>query len=248
MIKNGINTTLNYSPNFDRKKRKFKQIKFIIFHYTGMKKEKEAIQKLTDHKSKVSSHYFIKKNGEILNLIPEKFIAWHAGVSFWRNYKSINKYSLGIEISNPGHDIKYNKFSKKQIQSITKLSKYLIKKYKIHSRFILGHSDIAPDRKKDPGEKFPWKHLSSLKIGFWHELSKDNILKERGKRVSILDKNKFIKNLYKIGYSKKLESKNRNFSKILTTAFQRRFRQELIDGIIDKECLIICDNLVKKFI
>ncbi len=163
MIKKRINTTLNYSPNFDQKKRKFKQIKFIIFHYTGMRKEKDAIDRLINKKSKVSSHFFIKNNGEILTLVPEQYIAWHAGVSSWKNYKSLNKNSIGIEISNPGHNINYNKFSKKQIQSVSKLSKYLINKYKINSRFILGHSDIAPDRKKDPGEKFPWKYLSKKK-------------------------------------------------------------------------------------
>ena len=86
-----INTTLNYSPNFDRKKRKFKKIKFIIFHYTGMKNEKEAINRLTDIKSKVSSHYFIKNNGDVINLVPELYISWHAGISSWQNYKSLNK-------------------------------------------------------------------------------------------------------------------------------------------------------------
>tara|TARA_B100000035_G_scaffold295008_1_gene285730 strand:- start:6 stop:749 length:744 start_codon:yes stop_codon:yes gene_type:complete len=247
MIKNSINTTLNYSPNFDPKKRKFKQIKFIIFHYTGMKREKDAIDRLTNEKSKVSSHFFIKNNGEILKLIPEQYIAWHAGISFWKNYKSLNKYSIGIEISNQGHNIKYKKFSKKQILSILKLSKYLIKKYKISSRFILGHSDISPDRKKDPGEKFPWKYLSKKKVSYWHDLSQNELLIYRNKKTSDLDKNKFIKNLNKIGYSKKIGIKKRKFSNILTTAFQRRFRQELINGIIDKECLIISNNLVKKF-
>ena len=131
-----INTTLNYSPNFDQKKRKSKQIKFIIFHYTGMKNEKEAIKRLTDSKSKVSSHYFIKYDGSLVNLVPELYISWHAGISSWQNYKLINKYSIGIEISNPGHGNKYKKFSKKQIRSILKLSKYLIKKYKIKIKFI----------------------------------------------------------------------------------------------------------------
>ena len=126
MIKNSINTTLNYSPNFDPKKRKFKQIKFIIFHYTGMRREKDAIDRLTNEKSKVSSHFFIKNNGEILKLIPEQYIAWHAGISFWKNYKSLNKYSIGIEISNQGHNIKYKKFSKKQIYSLIKLKQWIM--------------------------------------------------------------------------------------------------------------------------
>ena len=212
-----------------------------------MRKEKDAIDRLINKKSKVSSHFFIKNNGEILTLVPEQYIAWHAGVSSWKNYKSLNKNSIGIEISNPGHNIKYNKFSKKQIQSVLKLSKYLINKYKINFRFILGHSDIAPDRKKDPGEKFPWKYLSKRKIGYWHDYAQNKILKNRNKKASNLDKIKFIKNLYKIGYNKKGRIIEKRFSKILTIAFQRRFRQELINGIIDKECLIISNNLIKKF-
>jgi len=242
-----MNTTLNYSPNFAIRKRKPKEIKFIIFHYTGMKKEIDAINQLTSKKSKVSSHYFIKKNGEILTLVPDLYIAWHAGVSCWKNDKSINKHSIGIEISNPGHDYKYKKFAKKQINSILKLSKFLIKKYKIKSKFILGHSDISPDRKKDPGEKFPWQYLYKRKIGYWHNLNQKSLLKDRNQRVDESDKNIFIKNLYKIGYTKNLIKKNNKYLKILTIAFQRRFRQGLINGIIDKECLIISKNLVKKF-
>ena len=242
-----MDTTLNYSPNFDTKKRKPKEIKFIIFHYTGMKKEIRAINRLTNLKSKVSSHYFIKNNGDILTLVPDLYISWHAGVSSWKNYKYLNKNSIGIEISNPGHDYKYKKFSKKQINSVLKLSKFLVKKYKIKSKFILGHSDISPDRKKDPGEKFPWQYLSKRKIGYWHSLNQKKLLKERNQRTTELDKSIFIKNLYKIGYVKNLSEKNIKYLKILTIAFQRRFRQELINGIIDKECLIISKNLVKKF-
>ena len=104
MPKSQMNTTLNYSPNFDLKKRSVKEVKFIIYHYTGMKKENQAITRLTNSKSKVSSHYLIKNNGEILTLVPDLYVAWHAGVSSWKNYKSINKYSIGIEISNPGHE------------------------------------------------------------------------------------------------------------------------------------------------
>ena len=245
MSKSNINTTLNYSPNFDEKKRIIKDIKFIIFHYTGMKKENQAITQLTKSKSKVSSHYLIKNNGEILSLVPDRYIAWHAGVSSWKKYKSINKYSIGIEISNPGHEYSYKKFSKKQIKSILKLSTFLIKKYKIKSNFILGHSDIAPDRKKDPGEKFPWKYLSKNKIGSWHNLNEIKLFKNRNLKVNKSDKVKFIKNLYKIGYAKNKFYNKHKYLKLLTTAFQRRFRQELVNGIIDQECLDISKNLIK---
>ena len=118
-----IKTNLNYSPNFYSVKRTKKQIKFIIFHYTGMKKESAAINKLTNIQSEVSSHYFIKNNGEIITLVPDLYIAWHAGKSSWKNFKSLNRHSIGIEISNPGHQFNYKKFSDKQIYSLIRLSK-----------------------------------------------------------------------------------------------------------------------------
>ena len=239
-----MRTSLNYSPNFWIKKRKKKEIKFIIFHYTGMKREVDAIKRLTNEKSKVSSHYLIKNNGEILTLVPDLYVSWHAGVSFWNRFKFLNKHSIGIEISNPGHDNKYKKFTKKQINSILKLSRFLIKKYNIKSKFILGHSDISPNRKKDPGEKFPWKYLSKRKIGIWYSLNRKELLKKRNQKIYEKEQIMFIKNLYKIGYAKNLNKKN---IKLTTIAFQRRFRQEQINGIIDKECLTISKNLVKKF-
>jgi len=243
-----INTTLNYSPSFEIKKRKPNQIKFIIFHYTGMKNEFKAIKRLTSIKSKVSSHYLIKNNGEIVVMVPDLYIAWHAGISSWKNFKFLNKNSIGIEISNPGHNFNYKNFSKKQIESIKKLSKFLIKKYKINQKNILGHSDIALDRKKDPGEKFPWKYLSKFKIGKWHSIPNQILLKNREKKITTLDKKIFFLNLLKIGYSEKnLNKIKKNKYLILKTiAFQRRFRQELINGKIDKECLIISQNLAKK--
>ena len=240
---------LNYSPNFNFNKRNLKQIKFLIFHYTGMKKESDALKKLTTIHSEVSSHYFIKNNGDIVLLVPDSYIAWHAGKSSWRNYESLNKHSIGIEISNPGHQFNYKIFSKKQISSILSLSKFLIKKYKIEPKNILGHSDIAPNRKKDPGEKFPWKYLAKNKISLWHSLSKNLLKKNRQVKVNNEDKKIFFKNLYKIGYSRNfLKNLNKTHHlELIVKAFQRRFRQELISGKIDKECLIISNNLLKKY-
>ena len=245
-----LKTILNYSPNFDTTKRTPRQIKFIIFHYTGMKKEFDSINRLTSTLSKVSSHYFIKNNGQIITLVPDLYIAWHAGVSSWKNYKFLNKHSIGIEISNPGHEFNYKKFSKKQIKSILRLTKFLIKKYKIKSQNILGHSDIAPTRKKDPGEKFPWEYLSSNKIGYWHKLNKKKLEKNRYLKTNNLEKNLFYKNLKLIGYPTKVVFKDSKISinkymKIITKAFQRRFRQDQINGIIDQECLMISENLAK---
>ncbi|MDC0864258.1 N-acetylmuramoyl-L-alanine amidase [Candidatus Pelagibacter sp.] len=245
-----IKTTLNYSPNFDPKKRKTNQIKFLIFHYTGMKTEKAAIDRLTDIKSRVSAHYLIKQNGEIITLVPDLYTAWHAGKSVWKNYSSLNKESIGIEIVNPGHDINYKKFSKIQLRTLIRLSKFLIKKYKINSKNVLGHSDIAPERKKDPGEKFPWKLLSKEKIGYWHNLNQNELIKNRNLETSSKEKNLFLTNLFKIGYQKKfLYNSNFNrisFDQIISKAFQRRFRPEVVNGKIDQECLLISQNLVKK--
>ena len=235
----------NYSLNFSLPKRPRRKIKFIIIHYTGMKKESSAIKKLCDEKTNVSAHYFIKRNGEILNLVPDLYEAWHAGKSSWKKIKSLNKNSIGIEIQNQGHDHNYEKFSLKQISSLKKLLKALIKLYKINLTNILGHSDIAPERKKDPGEKFPWKKLAKDNLAKWHILNEKKIKKSRFKKLSETEEKIFLKNLYSIGYNKikKLDS-NLN-KKILTKAFQRRFRQSIINGKSDQECLLISKNLLK---
>ena len=244
-----LKTTLNYSPNFNSKKRNSKQIKLIIFHYTGMKSESKAINRLTDIQSEVSCHYLIKNNGEIINIVPDLYTAWHAGKSSWRSFKSLNKNSIGIEITNPGHEFGYKKFSKNQISSLFKLSKFLIKKYKIDNKNILGHSDIAPLRKKDPGEKFPWEYLSKNKIGLWHKLKNQELIKNRKLKINKIEEQLFFNNLVKIGYEKKFlknEDKTR-YLRELVKNFQRRFRQKLVNGKIDKECLLISINLLKRY-
>ena len=244
-----LKTTLNYSPNFNSKKRFPKKIKFIVFHYTGMKSESDALNRLIGIQSEVSCHYLIKNNGEIIKIVPDLYIAWHAGKSSWKNYKSLNQNSIGIEITNPGHEYGYKKFTQKQITSLLKLSKFLIKKYKISPKNILGHSDIAVLRKKDPGEKFPWEYLSKNKIGIWHQLNKQELTKNRKLKISKIEENIFFSNLFKIGYSKKyLKDKNKiKYLRELTKTFQRRFRQALVDGKIDQECLLISKNLIKTY-
>tara|TARA_Y100000741_G_scaffold145741_1_gene110013 strand:+ start:397 stop:1122 length:726 start_codon:yes stop_codon:yes gene_type:complete len=233
--------SINHSPNFDSPKRNKKNIRYLIFHYTGMKNDILAINKLISPKSKVSCHYYIDKNGKIIQMVPDLYVAWHAGKSQWKKDKSINKYSLGIEISNPGHFYGYKKFNNNQISSLIKLSKYLIKKYKIKQNNILGHSDIAPLRKKDPGEKFPWKYLSKNRVGIWH-----NFKKIKRQKIYLdhndLNKNIFLKKLNKFGYSIKY-SNNNEFKKIVKN-FQRRFRPKLIDGKIDNECIMIIKSLI----
>ena len=238
-----LKTILNYSPNFSLPKRNKNKIKFIILHYTGMKSEKRAIDRLTNLQSQVSSHFLIKNNGEILTLVPELYIAWHCGFSSWKNYKQLNKNSIGIEITNPGHQYGYENFKKEQINSLVKLCKFLSKKYKIKKKNILGHSDIAPTRKKDPGEKFPWEYLAKKDIGIWHYLSKIYLQDQRGKKINELEKKKSLDNLFKIGYSKNF--KNKDIVDFAVKAFQRRFRPSLINGKIDRECLLILRKLTK---
>ena len=239
MQKNVEKMAINYSPNFDRKKRSISTVKYLIFHYTGMRSENAAIKKLTSKSSKVSCHYLIKKNGAIIKIVPDLYIAWHAGISSWKKDKSLNSNSIGIEISNPGHDYKYKNFSQKQITSIIDLSKNLKKKYKIKKENILGHSDIAPLRKKDPGEKFPWKLLNKKKICLWHNLSEKNCKKLRG--IKLKNSDNFFKLLFKFGY----KSTNDNSEKIkIYKNFQRRFRPQIISSIVDQESYAILNSLI----
>ena len=239
----GLNLTRKYSINFNSAKRSKKQIKFLIIHYTGMINESGSIKKLCDPKAKVSSHYFINSKGNILNLVPDLYEAWHAGDSSWKNYKSLNKYSIGIEIHNPGHEHGYKRFSKRQIFPLIKLLKYLKKRYNIKNYNILGHSDISPNRKKDPGEKFPWHYLAKKNLSIWHKLNKNKIKIFRNINLKDNEIKLFFNNLHKIGYSKANRTKTKIEQSNLIKAFQRRFRQDLINGKVDKECYLISKTL-----
>jgi len=234
-----------YSPNFSRKKRPNNSIKIIIIHYTGMQSERESMIRLCNPRSKVSSHFVINQNGKIYRLVQDNQIAWHAGKSCWAQYKNLNKNSIGIELVNKGHQFGYTNFKKKQLSSLTKICKSLIKKYKIKKKNVIGHSDVSPLRKIDPGEKFPWRQLANNKIGIWHSCKPSLLRKYRNiKILEKKDKIKFIKNLNKIGYC--FSSKKKSFLVKMLKAFQRHYRQELINGHADKECLIIAQNLSKK--
>ena len=236
-----------YSPNFSEKNRSNNSIKIIIIHYTGMQSERESLDRLTDPKSKVSSHYAINQKGKIFRLVNDNQIAWHAGKSCWGKYKNLNKNSIGIELVNKGHQFGYTNFKKRQLSSLIKICKSLIEKYKIKNRNIVGHSDIAPLRKIDPGEKFPWKQLAKKNIGIWHDCQPNFLRKfRRIKLFTRQDKVKFIKSLNNIGYCVSL--KKRSFFAKTVKAFQRHYRKELVNGLLDKECLVIAQNLSKKTI
>jgi len=197
------------SPNYSIKNRKKNKIKFIIIHYTGMQSGRVSIERLTSKKSGVSSHYLISRKGEIVKMVDEKNIAWHAGKSKWKNIISLNEQSIGIELVNKGHQFGYENFSKKQISKLVLLCKNLIKKYEIKKTNILAHSDVAPLRKIDPGEKFPWRHLAKKKIGYrFFDIKKPS-----------------------------------RYDLKVVKAFQRRFRQNKVNGLIDQECLKISHYL-----
>ena len=239
MQKNVEKMSKNYSPNFDIKKRNNSKVKYLVFHYTGMKSENAAIKRLTNESSKVSCHYFIKNNGQIIRIVPDLYVAWHAGISSWKKDKFINSNSIGIEISNPGHNHGYKNFNQQQVSSIIYLSKKLKKKYKIKKENILGHSDIAPLRKKDPGEKFPWKLLGKKKLSLWHSLSEKNCKKLRS--IKLNDSKNFFQLLFKFGY----KSTNNLHKRIkIYKNFQRRFRPQLISSIVDQESYSILKSLI----
>ena len=218
------------TPNFSKKTRKISQIKYVILHYTGMQSEIESIKKLKDPSSKVSCHYLINKSGLIIKMVNENNIAWHAGKSKWKKFKNLNSKSIGIELVNKGHQFGYQNFTLKQIQSLIKLCKNLKKKYKIKSENFLGHSDIAPLRKKDPGEKFPWKKLSKLNLGKWYSKNQSKI-KLNKKKV----RNLFFKNLQKLGYKffsiHKISAKDKK----VIRSFQQHFLPNNLTGKIDKK-------------
>ncbi len=239
MQKNVEKMSINYSPNFDLKKRSGLKVKYLIFHYTGMKSEDGAIKRLTNNNSGVSCHYFIKKNGKVIKIVPDLYVAWHAGVSSWKKDISLNTNSIGIEISNPGHYHGYKNFNQRQIKSIISLSKKLKKKYKIKKENILGHSDIAPLRKKDPGEKFPWKLLFRKKISLWHSL--DEMKCKKYRNILLKDNREFFKLLFQFGYK---FTKNSSEKIKIYKNFQRRFRPNLIRSIVDKECYAILKTLI----
>ena len=164
----------DFSPNFSPKKRQKKTIKFIIIHYTGMQSEIETVKRLKNIRSRVSCHYLINRKGLITQMVMDNQVAWHAGKSKWKNFNNLNENSIGIELVNKGHQFGYQSFSSEQIYSLIDLCKNLKKKYIIKRENFLGHSDIAPLRKLDPGEKFPWKKLSEHNLGCWHWNSKKN--------------------------------------------------------------------------
>ncbi len=221
----------NLSPNHSKKTRLKKSIKFVIIHYTGMQSEIESIKRLKDQKHKVSCHYLINRKGEIFQMVKDENIAWHAGKSKWKMFTNLNKNSLGIELVNKGHRFGYQNFTHKQISSLIRLCKKLKKKYSIKKENFLGHSDIAPLRKIDPGERFPWKKLSSYDLGNWHSRNdKDKVFVDP-RQI----KSSFFKNLKKFGYRYFSPNKRHVSDKMIIKSFQRHYLPNKVTGKIDQK-------------
>ena len=229
------------SPNFSKKTRKSSKVKFIIIHYTGMQSEIESIKRLKSKKEKVSCHYLINKKGKIIQMVPENKIAWHAGISRWKKYRNLNINSIGIELVNRGHRFGYEKFSDLQINKLIALCKNLKKKYNIKKYNVLGHSDIAPLRKIDPGEKFPWKKLSKFNLGFWYKNLNNNLKKSKKEKI----RNLFFKNLFKIGYRYFSINIPKKSDRFIICAFQRRYTPRNVTGKLNQKTLLISDFLAK---
>ena len=232
----------NLSPNFTTKTRLKRSIKFIIIHYTGMQSEIESINRLKNIEAKVSCHYLINRKGLIIQMVKDNKIAWHAGKSKWKTFENLNKNSIGIELVNNGHEFGYQKFSNAQIASLIKLCKNLKKKYNVKKENFLGHSDIAPLRKSDPGEKFPWKRLSKHNLGCWHSKSEKKIKLSNKKKFE----NLFFKNLYRIGYRYFKLNKTVKTNRLIIKAFQQHYLPQNISGKIDQKTFIISHFLANE--
>ncbi len=234
-------------PSPNHQPRGKHKIKFIILHYTGMDSLKDALKIFLNKKSNLSCHWLVSKKGIIYKIVDEGNIAWHAGVSFWKGETNINNNSIGIELENRGHGRKYDNFTSEQMDSLRKLIKNIKSKYKIKNQYILGHSDIAPNRKADPGEYFNWQGLAKKKLAFWPEYQKVKNNKvifqigQKGNEIAVIKK-KLSDIGYKCDKSKKFDLE----LKTVIEAFQRRFIPESINGIIDLNVIRRINTIVKK--
>lgn len=209
------------SPNFNDRQL---PITMIVLHYTGMQDAASAVARLRDPQARVSSHYVVDEDGSVLRLVPEDKRAWHAGKSHWRNWDDVNAVSVGIEIVNPGHEFGYRPFPEAQIDAVIRLVAAIKARYGVTRGNIVGHSDVAPTRKRDPGELFPWSRLARLRLALPRPTRN---LMDPGWTES-----GFLLALERFGYDV-------SDPMAAIMAFQRRFRPELIDGEIDAECRMI---------
>ena len=207
----------------------------LLLHYTGMPSAQEALDALCDPAREVSAHYFIYENGKILSLVPEEHRAWHAGKAYWRGHCDINARSIGIELVNPGHEWGYRDFPSAQMDALIELAQGILKRNSIPARNVLAHSDVAPARKQDPGDRFDWGRLASEGIGLW--------VGQKGVEFWPLESdlgtaNAFKYDLEHFGYDPDVPLD------VVTTAFQRHYRPWRIDGNVDVESHRILRKLI----
>ncbi|MBI1198348.1 MAG: N-acetylmuramoyl-L-alanine amidase [Phenylobacterium sp.] len=219
------------SPNFDVRTA---PPSILVLHYTGMKTGPEALDRLRDPEAKVSSHYMVEEDGRVFSLVAEERRAWHAGVSYWRGRRNINGDSIGIEIVNPGHEFGYRPFPEAQIAAVIELVGDIRGRWMIEDRDIVGHADVAPARKEDPGELFPWKRLAEAGHGLWVETDAAPGAPigegEEGAAVFALQAG-----FTRLGYDLPPSGKFDADTAAVVRAFQRHWRQEKVDGIADGE-------------
>lgn len=211
------------SPNHDARPQE-RDPDLIVLHYTGMRSAEEALERLCDPAAKVSAHYCIEEDGTLWRLVPERRRAWHAGVSLWQGRAGVNDRSLGIELVNPGHEWGYRPFPEPQTAALLELLAVLRSRWRLGRDAVVGHSDVAPLRKEDPGELFDWRHLAAAGHGRWPETAPP------AGSDSAPDPEAAARGLAAIGYGYLEE----DFAAVLR-AFQRRWRPACVDGLLDAE-------------
>jgi N-acetylmuramoyl-L-alanine amidase len=214
------------SPNFDARAL---PVSMVVLHYTGMIDGASAIARLADPEAKVSAHYVVAEDGQVVRMVDEAHRAWHAGRSWWRGTSDINSASIGIEIVNPGHEFGYRPFPEAQIDAVIELLAGIMERHSITRGNVVGHSDVAPARKEDPGELFPWYRLARLRLALPRPTK--NLMDPHWSDAG------FLLALERFGYDVA-------DGVAAIRAFQRRFRPEMIDGIIDGECRAILLGLL----
>jgi len=219
------------SPNFDARVR---PPDMIVMHYTGMPTGEAALARLRDPQAKVSAHYVVEEDGRVFSLAPEARRAWHAGKAFWKGERDINGCSIGIEIVNPGHEFGYRPFPDAQIAAVIELTAEIRGRWEVPDARIVGHADVAPDRKEDPGELFPWKRLAEAGHGLWVEPgpAPGPPLAEGAEGAGVFA---LQAGLTRLGYDSAPSGKYDAATAAIVRAFQRHWRQRLVDGVADGE-------------
>lgn len=219
--------------------------RLLILHYTGMASCEKAIDWLARPESKVSCHYVVDLDGETTQMVAEDKRAWHAGASYWRGITDVNSASIGIEIHNPGHDEGYPDFPGPQMDAVRQLASDICQRWRISPEGVLAHSDIAPSRKMDPGEKFDWRGLAMTGVGLWVEPAPVSpLIGAVSEAIGETEIARAQRLLFEFGYGIAVTGRNDAASRTVVTAFQRHFRPERIDGLIDASTLITAERLV----